>query len=348
MDLHITRPGLVSPVRVDPTGARGPTPGQARGSRWTRVGPSLYRPVLDVVTAEQRIVDAAASMPAGSAVTGWAALAWLHARWFDGTAADGSALPVPIALGDRHAKRRRDGVILSEDWLFPDDVIWIDGLPITIPVRSVTYEARVADDEVGAARAIEMATYDDLVSLAELNAYTSTLTSRPGKLQLEAALRVADENVWSPMEVVMRRFWQRDRDAALVCNRPVFDLAGNHLFTPDVLDVEAGVAGEYDGSVHDTGPRRGKDLDRTELTRRLGIEVATMMSGRGERRRFLHRLDGAYERAARATEPRLWTIEQPHWWTDTTTVDLRRALSPAERERWLGHRRTGHLGREIA
>lgn len=348
MDLHITRPGILSPVRVDPTGARGPTPGQARGPRWTRVGPSLYRPTLDVVTTEQRIVDAAAGTPDGSAVTGWAALRWLRARWFDGVAADGSAMPVPVAVGDRHAKRRQDGVVISEDWLFPGDVTVVDGLPITIPVRSVTYEARVADGEIAAVQAVEMAAYDDLVSLAELTAYTATLTSRPGKVRLEAALRVADENVWSPMEVVMRRFWQRDRDRALVCNQPVFDLAGNHLFTPDLLDVEAGVAGEYDGSVHDTGPRRGKDLDRTELARRVGIEVATMMAGRGERQRFLRRLDGAYERAARFAGPRLWTIEPPGWWTDTTTVDLRRALSPAERERWLGHRRTGHPGREIA
>lgn len=347
MELHISRPGIVSPRRIDPRGVTGPTRGQARGPRWTRVGPASFRPSVAPESVEQRIVDVAAGMPDGSAVTGWAALRWLGARWFDGLAADGSPIPVPIAVGDRHAKRKQDGVVVSEDWLFPGDVIVVDGLPITVPVRSVTYEARVADGEIAALRAIEMAAYDDLASVSELRSYSATLTSRPGKVQLEGALAVADENVWSPMEVVMRRFWQREHDRPLLCNQPVFDLVGNHLFTPDLLDLEVGVAGEYDGSVHDTGPRRGKDLDRDELTRRLGIEVVTMMAGQGERQRFLRRLDGAYERAAGTDGPRPWTTEQPGWWTDTTTVDRRRALSPSERERWLGHRRTGQNGREI-
>lgn len=348
MELHISRQGIRSPRRIDPSGLTGPTRGQARGPDWTKVGLAVYRPSSAPGSTEQRVVDAAASVPDGCAVTGWAALRWLGARWFDGLAADGAPLPVPIAVGDRHAKRKQDGIVVSEDWLFPSDVTVVDGLPITIPVRSVTYEARVADGEIAALRAIEMAAYDDLASLAELTAYTATLTSRPGKVQLEEALAVADENVWSPMEVVMRRFWQQDRDRPLLCNQPVFDLDGNHLFTPDLLDLDAGVAGEYNGSVHDTGPRRGTDLDRDELTRRLGIEVATMMAGQGERQRFLRRLDGTYTRAASTTGPRRWTIEQPAWWTDTSTVARRRALSPVERERWLGHRRTGPNGRDIA
>jgi hypothetical protein len=128
----------------------------------------------------------------------------------------------------------------------------------------------------------------------------------------------------------------------------VFDLAGNHLVTPDLLDVEAGIAGEYDGSVHDSGPRRSRDLSREELMRRLGIEVVTMMAGRGEQPLFRQRISGAYERAARTTGPRRWTIEQPPWWVDTSTVSRRRTLSPALRERWLGHRRTGRSGRETA
>ncbi|HWJ65558.1 MAG TPA: hypothetical protein VNT31_02680 [Nocardioides sp.] len=348
MDLHITRPGIVTPQRVDPCGLTGPTRGQSRGPGWSRVAPALYRPAGTADTVAQRIVDAVAGLPDGSAATGWAALGWIVDRWFDGLAADGSALPVPVAVGDRHVRRNPARITVSEDWLFPGDVVVVDGLPITIPVRSVTYEARVAVGEIDALRAIEMAAYDDLTSIAELRAYAATLVGRPGKVQLDAALDLASENSWSPMEVVMRRFWQQHRDRPLLCNQPVFDLEGNHVFTPDLLDVEAGVAGEYNGEVHDTGARRSRDLTREELTRRLGIEVVSMMGGRGERRRFLHRLDGTYERAARSTGPRPWTIEQPPWWVDTSTVARRRALSPAERERWLGRRRTGGNGREIA
>ncbi|MBM7519870.1 hypothetical protein [Nocardioides nitrophenolicus] len=346
MELHLTRPDLVVPVRADPSGRTGPTRGQVRGRHWTKVAPALYRPAGGATTVAQRIVDAVAGLPEGGAATGWAALHWLGARWFDGRDPEGRPLPVPVAVGDRHALRARAGIVVSEDWLYEDDVVLVDGLPITTPVRSVCYLARVARDEIGALRAIEMAAYDDLVSVAELKVYAASLVGRPGKRRLEAALEVADENTWSPMEVVMRRFWQRQRGRPLICNPPVFDAWGNHLFTPDVLDVAAGIAGEYDGRVHGAGPRRSRDLDREELARRLGIEVVTMMAGPGEEQRFLRRLDGAYDRARHRPRLRSWTLDQPWWWVDTSTVARRRALGPAERARWLG-RRTGQNGRDF-
>ena len=47
-------------------------------------------------------------------------------------------------------------------------------------------------------------------------------------------------------------------------NRPVFDLHGRHVGTPDLLDVEAGVYGEYDSELHLDGKRRLKDLTRED------------------------------------------------------------------------------------
>ncbi|GAA4820524.1 hypothetical protein ACFQ0K_13940 [Nocardioides caeni] len=346
MELHLTRPGLVAPVHVDPTGQTGPTPGQARGPRWRGLRAGWYQSVDSPSTTEQRIVEAVGALPDGCAATGWAALHWLGARWSNGLDADGRELPVPVAVGERHVVRQRAGTLVSEDWLFDDDVIVIDGLPITIPARAVTFEARTADSEITATCLIDMATYDDLVSLDELAAYTARLVARPGKVQLQRALSVASENAWSPMEVVMRRFWQLHHQRPLLCNQPIFDAAGNHLLTPDLLDLEAGVAGEYEGDVHASGRARSRDLGREEVSRRHGIEVVTMMSGAGERARFLHRLEGAYARS-RGPGPRSWTIEQPGWWVDTSTVALRRALTVEQRERWLRHRRPVQNGPKI-
>lgn len=349
MLLDITRPGVVAPRRIDPAGVDGPTAGQARGPRWRRTGPGLFVPASTGHGVEQRIVEAVGSLPPGGAATGWAALCWLGAAWFDGEAPDGSPRPVPVAVGDHHAVRSRRGRQVSEDWLFAGDVVVVDGLPLTVPSRSATYEARVAADLVAAVRIIDMTLYDDLASLDELRTYTQRLIGRPGKVQLQKAIALADENAWSPMEVVMRQFWKRRHDRPLLCNAPVFDRTGRHLFTPDLLDVDAGVAGEYDGSIHDEASRRSRDLARAEMIRRLGIELVTMMGGRGEERRFLHRLDGAYDRApAQDLASRPWTVEQPAWWVDTSTVARRRALSDADRARWLRHRRTGRSGREIA
>jgi hypothetical protein len=42
-------------------------------------------------------------------------------------------------------------------------------------------------------------------------------------------------------------------------NRPVFDQHGHHVATPDLLDVEAGVVGEYDGAMHRGRARHARD-----------------------------------------------------------------------------------------
>ncbi|MBM7516538.1 hypothetical protein [Nocardioides nitrophenolicus] len=293
---------------------------------------------------DQRIVEAIAPFPAGSAVTGWAGLHLLGARWFDGVDADGHHLDVEIALGHQQTARPRPGVHLVEEWLFDDDVIWVDGIPVTVPDRSVTHLARTARNDLEATRYVDMGAYDDLVSLSGLARYAARLGPRPGTRRLRRAIEQGDENAWSPTEVTTRLLWKGVFPArTLVCNAPVFDLAGRHLFTPDLLDVEAGVAGEYDGEDHAPREQRSRDLTRHELARRHRIEVVTTLSGPHERERFVRRLHGAYERvdvgADASAGRRSWTTEPPWWWVDTSTVSARRALTAYQREQWLGRRR---------
>lgn len=342
LPLHVTRSGLVTPVRPDPTGRTGPTPDQARGRKWRRTSPGLYVPTETKDGLEQRIVEAAAGAPDGAAITGWAALAWQRARWFDGLAPDRSPLPIPLALGDQRTVRPRPGVQLCEDWLFEGDIVDCDGLPITIPPRSVSFEARRAWSFERAVQIVDMAAAADLASLEELAVYALRLRGRPGTVQLNQAIEYGNENVWSLMEVTLRLEWRRpgrhDGPLPLLCNVPVFDLAGNHLFTPDLFDPEWAVAGEYDGAVHDADEPRRRDLDREELAKAHDIELVTMM--RGDLRdphRFHARRKAAYRRAAERPTRRTWTLEQPPWSVDTSTVTARRALDPPARARWLRH-----------
>lgn len=339
--LTVTRSGIVVPVRLDPAGITGPTVGQARGRTWRSAGPAHHVPSsVDGSRVQQRIVEAVACLPEGSAATGWAALAWLAPRWFDGVADDGrTTLPVPVAVGDRGTARPRKGVTLSEDWLFDDDVLTVDGLPITVPERSVSYEARKARTDLMAMTHVDMAAFHDLVDLGALASYADRLGSRPGTLRLRRAIAAGNENAWSPQEVRLRKLWADHRPARLLCNAAVFDHAGNHLFTPDVLDPVSGVAGEYDGDVHAGRERRRHDLGRQESAQGAGIEVVTMIGGHGEDQAFLRRLDAAHDRARARTGPRRWTLDQPAWWVDTSTVARRRALSGEQAARWLAHRR---------
>lgn len=338
----ITRPSVVVPVGLDTAGSSGPTPGQARGPRWRRVGSGLYVPAeVDPEALDQRIAEAVLGTPGTAAATGWAALAWEGGRWFSGLNADGTALPVPVALGDRRAVRPRPGMIVSEDWLFAGDLTEVDGLPLTIAERSVAYEARRARTLAAAVRVIDMAAYDDLVDVAAMRGYSARLAGRPGSVRLREAIDWADENVWSPQESVMRVAWRQAMPrVALRCNAPLFDADGQHLLTPDLLDVDHGVAGEYEGAVHLVSTTRHRDLDRDALYRDLGLEVVTMMSAEhDDLERFLARLRGAYRRAAEHQhEPRPWTAERPAWWVDTSSVAARRALTGGERAVWLGRR----------
>ena len=275
---------------------------------------------------DQRIVEVAAGLPPGAAITGWAALHWQGARYLG---ADARPLPaIDVALHDRRHLARRSGVQLSCDWLFEEDVIDVEGLPVTRPERSVAYLARRAHSLDAAVQGIDMTCRADLVDLRTLKRYVVGLAARPGVRQLRLAVDLADENVWSPMESVMRLRWLDVTRVRPLCNAPVFDLSGRHLFTPDVLDPVLGLAGEYDGRVHEQVKVRRRDLDREELARVHGIEVVSMIAeDRARDPGFTRRLLAARARAASRAGFRSWTLTQPSWWTDTSTVERRRALA---------------------
>ncbi|WGX95547.1 hypothetical protein [Nocardioides sp. L-11A] len=135
----------------------------------------------------------------------------------------------------------------------------------------------------------------------------------------------------------MRILWIERHPVRLLTNRPLFDVAGRHVLTPDLIDPVAGVVGEYDGAIHLDDRHRRIDLERDSLCRDLGLEVVTMMSSRHDDvSRFERRLDAAYRRqAGRPDLPRPWTLAQPDWWVDTSTVARRRSLDEDQRRIWL-------------
>jgi len=333
---HPNRPSLVRPVRVDPTGECGPTRKQARGPRWRRTSQGFYVPSqVPADDSYQRIVEASVLMRPGEAVTGRAALCWLGARWFDARQVDlvtcREVVPPP-------------GVQVSQEFLRPGEVVTVDGLPITVPVRSVCFEVRHAATLTEAVTALDMAAYSDLVSIRELAAYAAALGPWTGIPQCRKAVGLASENAWSPPEVMMRLLWTLDAyRTPVLCNAPVFDRFGRHVGTPDLLDPVAGVIGEYDGPLHLAGRQRAQDLRREGDFRGLGLEYVTMVAGDAadHYQSFRHRLETAYRNARRMSEhERVWTVEPPRWWTDTATVAARRALDPRARDRLLRYRRT--------
>ena len=124
----------------------------------------------------------------------------------------------------------------------------------------------------------------------------------------------------------------------MLCNRPVFDVDGRHLVTPDLLDVEAGVAGEYQGEHHFHRDQRRVDVEREQRLRAAGLEYVEIMGG-DTAEQVVARLRATYARAARMpAAARRWTLERPPGWIATDTVDQRRSLSRDQRRRLLGRR----------
>jgi hypothetical protein len=291
---------------------------------------------VDGARVEQRIAEAAATLPAYGGVTGWAALRWSGSPWFGGEGRDGR-LPVPLATGKR-AIRGQPGVAVSEERLAPEDLGLSDGIRVTSAVRAVYFEMRYARTLTEAVRAFDMAAYSDLVSIDELVAYVLEHPGWTGVPRCREALPFLEENSWSPREVDLRMTWMIEAGLPRpMSNVAIFDRLGRHIGTPDLLDPVAGVVGEYDGALHLAGEQRARDVRRTEAFRAVGLEAFTMMSDDLSRpRQMADRMIAARRRALWLPETRRpWTIEPPPWWTPTTTVSQRRSLSRAERQRWL-------------
>lgn len=212
---------------------------------------------------------------------------------------------------------------------------------MTSPLWSVAFEMRKARTDEDAVAAFEMAAYDDLVSVAELSRFVDeALWIRQGVRRVRELLPDLEENSWSPQEPVMRRTWETGGFGRPRANCPVFDSAGRFVGTPDLLDMEAGVYGMYDGALHLAGDVRHGDVAKEAAYRSLGLEGVTMMAGDlMDRDPFVARLREAYARAERRSpDMRLWSQRLPDWWTPTFTVDQRRALSAYDCSRLLRYR----------
>jgi hypothetical protein len=333
-------PGLTWPARRGTP--EGPSQWQTRSGAFRSTGGGLWVPASVEPSVDQRIVEAAARMPASGAVTGWAALRLWGGGWFGGTGRGQEPLPVTIGTGTTHALRADARIRVSREIIPFAAFGRAGGIRVTRPLWSVSHEMRKAQDDEAAVVAFELAAFHDLVSVAELTAYVeSALGTRQGVQRIRDLLPVLEENSWSPTEPLMRLTWSGAGFGRPLANRPVFDAEGRFVGTPDLVDPVAGVYGMYDGALHLAGEVRERDVAKDAAYRRLGLEGVTMMAGDlGRRDAFVVRLREAYDRAERRpAELRRWSLEPPPWWTPTFTVAQRRALTPYDRERLLWNRR---------
>ncbi len=332
---------LFVPVTDDPSGVAGPTHKSARGPYWRTSSRGRRVPMSVPITPRQRVVEAAQVLPEHGGVTGWAGLAWERATWFTGQGAGGLLRPVTLVTAGDDV-RSQPGIAISAERLNPRELVVVEGVRLTLRARSVWFEMRYAASDEHAAVVLSMAAYDDLVSIAEVAEFAGERPGWTGAPRCRAALAIGHENCWSPTEVSMAFTWEVLAELPRpLCNEPLFDRRGNHIGTPDLLDVEAGVVGQYNGAHHLRLGQHARDLRVEERYRSHGLECFTVVApDLADRSQLVGRMLEARGRARFEREStRTWTAVPPRWWTPTHTVDLRRALSPHERDRLLGYRR---------
>jgi hypothetical protein len=339
--MHVGRGprGVTWPVRVDPTGAAGPTRHDTTTARWRRSSRGLFVPADVVRTPAQRVAEAGAALASERvAVTGWAALCWRGSRWATGVRPDGSLRPVDVVAGSQ-VLRPQEGTRLCQERTDPSAFEVVDGLRLVSCASAVCFAMRYADSLAEAVEVLDMTYRADLVSPTEVAAWLAAHPARRGIPRARAAWRLGDENAWSPQETHARLAWESVTGARPLTNRPVFDLTGRHLATPDLIDPATGACAEYDGDHHLTREQRRRDLAREQRMLEHGLQPFVVVGGELGAA-FRGRLTSALSRTERDPGPQRWTLDLPSWWVDTSTVERRRALRGVEREIWLGQRRS--------
>ena len=233
---------------------------------------------------------------------------------------------------------------LCEERFDHREVDEVDGLPVASAVRAACFEARYARDLEAAVVALDLAAFHDLVSVEEAAVWMLGHPSYTGIEQGRQAVALADENVWSPMEPVMRLEWQDAGFRRPLANRPIFDRRPDATSRPPTSWTRTpGSSGSTTAACTSRGSGGTPTSSATRPTGHWGSSRSTMVAGDLSRRwQFRQRLTAAYARAgSRPVAGRRWTLELPDWWTPTYTVGQRRALSQAERQRWLKNRLAG-------
>jgi hypothetical protein len=310
--------GLVRPVRLDPRGIDGPTRGQSRSKLWRRTSRGWHVPSsADASVVEQLILEQSVRLPCASAITAWAALRWRGATYFDGHGLHGTVLAIPVALGGWSDLGRDDALAVSRERFVPAEIEWVAGVPCATVERALFDELRRRPGTREPAVALDMAFAAGFSSRERMTDYLVGRSGWTGVPRARLALRLSSEDSRSPQESRMRLVWILDAGLPPpLCNRPVFDLAGNLLGHPDLFDEAAGLVGEYDGVDHTKLDRRRLDVGREQRFREHGLEYFTVVRGDlADRRSVARRMVNARRRALFLPPGDCaWTLELPAWW----------------------------------
>lgn len=219
--------------------------------------------------------------------------------------------------------RRGPGVRPLRSALDPGDVTEVDGIRVTRPLRTAFDLARTEPLEE-AVVALDYLARGRPDFLADLREYTQAHSQFRGSRRVLAAVKRACYRSRSSGETRLRLFWTLDAGLPEPVVNPSVRLKDGFLVgMPDLLDLDAGMAGEYDGAGHREPGRHADDNAREEGFETRGLIVVRFgsLDLGPRRRRSVQRLATSRRRGlALSGRPRSWTWEEgplpeptPHW-----------------------------------
>jgi hypothetical protein len=275
------RRALSGPVRLGDAPVLGLTRHELSSARWQRPGRGVrLHQSLDATDPVLRIAALFAWLPEWAVLGGWASLRAQGVAFLDGRTGPGgrTLLPILVHIGPNRHLRPREGLIVDRSLLAPSDVVEVGGRQVTSGTRAVFDEMCRGGVEHGmvvgdAAWACRRTTGPDVVDY---------VTARPGARGVPAARAAAvllSPYVKSATESRLRYVWVVEAGLPVPeVNRGLTDGDGFFVGEPDLLDLEAGLVGEYDGSDHRTLARHTADNAREEAFERLNLTVVRATS----------------------------------------------------------------------
>ncbi|MGH3385100.1 MAG: hypothetical protein ACRDO1_11020, partial [Nocardioidaceae bacterium] len=229
------------------------------------------------------VSDAAALLPDGCALGGWAAAYNRGIHYLDGNIGFSRPLPVLLLAVDGHQLRKREGVRPFRTRVLPHDIEPVNGLAtavLDLAARQQMCLSRTLVDAVVVADMVtSVRTGEPTIPMADLAKRVLATKRVRGIVQARTALELATDRSASPEESRTRMVWVLDAflPPPLV-NAPLFDLDGGLLGFGDLVDPEAGHVHEVDGAQHRELDQHTADNAREELFEGHGLVVSRSTS----------------------------------------------------------------------
>lgn len=299
----------------------GVRPSELRGPHWSRPLRGVYRwGDPGAPDPRRRIEEVATLLPEGAAIGGWASLWWQGATDLDGRSdlrvgriatlprsrarvpaercvPEGLA-PVLVCVGPGARIRPRPEIDISRRRLPDEDVVELDGIPFVTAARSAADLIGRQPPELGLA-SLDVAIRSRATTAPAVLRHLEEHPGLRGAPRIRRVADLADGRARSRPESVMRWIWVVEAGLPRpLVNHSICDSWGVLLGEPDLLDEEAGLVGEYDGSDHRGLARHTADNVREEGFENRNLEVvrATSIDIWQRRRQYVARVLAKHRR----------------------------------------------------